>query len=169
MRPYRYDNRKRRIRYRAAKGVCLKCPLRSQCTDSKHGRRVERHMDQEPIEWADQCLGPRQRRHWMKRRKIVVEGSFADGANNHGFKRARWRGLKKMTIQNLLIAACQNLRKLLNRRPGTPRPAIKTRFFVAFAVGKTDPLLVPPPQRPLSLLPKRVESLLNIFFPTACV
>jgi len=49
----------------------------------------------------------------MSRRKYKAEGSFADGANNYGFKRARWRGLDKMEIQNLMIAAIQNLGKLL--------------------------------------------------------
>ena len=49
----------------------------------------------------------------MGRRRAVVEGSFADAANNHGFKRSRWRGLEHMTIQNLLIASIQNLRKLI--------------------------------------------------------
>jgi hypothetical protein len=49
----------------------------------------------------------------MSRRKYKAEGSFANGANNYGFKRARWRGLDKMKIQNLMIAAIQNLDKLL--------------------------------------------------------
>ena len=49
----------------------------------------------------------------MSRRKYKAEGSFADGANNYGFKRARWRGLDKMKIQNLMIAAIQNIGKLL--------------------------------------------------------
>ena len=41
---------------------------------------------------------------------------FADAANCHRFKRARWRGLVRMRIQNLLIATCQNVRKLLRPR-----------------------------------------------------
>jgi hypothetical protein len=41
-----------------------------------------------------------------------MESSFADAANNHRFKRARWRGLWKQSIQDLLIPICQNLGKL---------------------------------------------------------
>ena len=37
-----------------------------------------------------------------KRRQHLVERSFADAANRHGFKRARWRGLLKQSIQDLL-------------------------------------------------------------------
>jgi hypothetical protein len=36
-----------------------------------------------------------------------------DASNLHGFKRARWRGLIKQSIQDLLIAVVQNLRKLI--------------------------------------------------------
>ena len=48
-----------------------------------------------------------------------MERSYADAANNHGFKRSRWRGLEKVTIQDLMIAAIQNIRVLTKhwRRP----------------------------------------------------
>lgn len=117
LRPRRYDYDNRRVRYRATPSACSQCPLRSQCTRSRRGRVVERHMDQEHIDWADHCISRARRRRLMARRKCCMEGSFADAANCHHFKRARWRGLAMMTIQNLLIAACQNLRKLLRRRP----------------------------------------------------
>ena len=52
-----------------------------------------------------------------------MEGSFADAANNHHYKRARWRGLANMRIQNLLVAACQNLRKLLKAEKRRKTPA----------------------------------------------
>jgi hypothetical protein len=47
-----------------------------------------------------------------------MEGSFADAANNHHFKRARWRRLWRQQIQDYLIAAIQNVRILLAH----PRP-----------------------------------------------
>ena len=65
------------------------------------------------IDWVDGCLSKTQRKSLMSRRQYKAEGSFADGANNYGFKRARWRGTEKMTIQNLMIATIQNLGKLL--------------------------------------------------------
>jgi len=42
-----------------------------------------------------------------------MEASFADAANNHHFKRARWRRLWRQQIQDYLIAATQNVRILL--------------------------------------------------------
>ena len=53
--------------------------------------------------------------------KIFCDASLidADAANNHGFKRSRWRGLGKITIQYLMIAAAQNIRILIKhaRKP----------------------------------------------------
>jgi len=43
----------------------------------------------------------------------LMERSFADATNCHGLKRARWRGLWRQAIQDLLIAIVQNLRKLI--------------------------------------------------------
>jgi hypothetical protein len=73
----------------------------------------------------------------MARRKYKAEGSFADAANNHGFKRCRFRGMAKVRIQNLLIAAIQNLRKLmrhLSRGPGlaVAKTAISARLTGVF-------------------------------------
>jgi transposase len=101
-------------RYRAKRQTCEKCKLFEQCvTSKKFGRQVSRNLNAEYIEWADSCLSKYHRKQLLARRKYKAEGSFAHAANNYGFKRARWRGLAKMQIQNLLIAAIQNLGKLL--------------------------------------------------------
>jgi transposase len=114
-------------RYRAAKGVCAACPRREQCTQANDGRWLSRHVGQEWIDWADGCYS-REHRHRLGRRRMYrAEGSFADAANRHGYKRARWRELAGMTIQNLLIAAAQNLRKLL--RACRRKPALALAGF----------------------------------------
>ena len=101
-------------RYRAKRQTCEKCKLFKQCvTSRKFGRQVSRNLNAEYIEWADNCISRYERNELMSRRRYKAEGSFADGANNYGFKRARWRGLYKMEMQNLMIAAIQNLGKLL--------------------------------------------------------
>lgn len=121
-------------RYRAKRDVCEPCEFFSRCvTSAMHGRQVCRNVDAEYIEWADTCLSRSERKRLQARRRSKAEGSFADGANNHGFKRARWRGLEKMQIQNTLIAAVQNLRKLLrwtggNRSVAATVGVIRTRY-----------------------------------------
>ena len=77
-----------------------------------------------------------------------MEGSFADAANNHGFKRARWRRLWRQRIQDYLIATVQNVRILLragkdpraaealgrNGRIEIIAPSISVRFLVLTTV-----------------------------------
>lgn len=103
--------------------ICNACALREQCTRSRNGRKLKRHRRHELVERArlrSHSAGARQDR---KRRRYLMEGSFADGANNHGLKRARWRGLDKQQIQDYLIAACQNIRILI-RFGIRPAPAV---------------------------------------------
>lgn len=111
-----------RCRYQTDPGVCQSCPLKAQCTAGKV-RVLSRQVRQDAIDWADSRGSRWQRRARLRRRKIRAEGSFADAANHHGYKQARWRGLEKMTIQNLLIAAIQNVRKLIRRGRKRPQPA----------------------------------------------
>ncbi len=107
------ERRWNRTRYKGSKGTCRRCPVKSRCTESEGERIVSRHNDQEHIDWADGCWSKGERRRLMGRRKYLAEGSFADAANNHGYKKARWRGLTRVGIQNVMIAAVQNLRKLM--------------------------------------------------------
>jgi transposase len=101
-------------RYRVSRQTCQSCVYFSQCVSSKtNGRQVVRNVRVEYRQWADECITAGERKRLMSRRQAKAEGSFADAANNHGFKRARWRGLAMVEIQNLTIAAIQNLRKLV--------------------------------------------------------
>lgn len=104
------------IEYRIEKAaLCAGCALREQCTESKTGRSVTRPIFSELVEAGRaQANSPAARRD-RARRKHIMEGSFADAANNHGFKRARWRRLWRQQIQDWLIAAVQNLRILLKK------------------------------------------------------
>ena len=75
-----------------------------------------------------------------------MERSFADATNCHGFKRARWRGLWKQAIQDLLIATAQNLRKLVKKLVdyltlANPEIARRLRKLVS---ALTAPLIPPP-------------------------
>lgn len=115
--------KKKRIRlYRASKRICHACPLYDRCTTSrKEIRKIGRHVLQEEVDRARaQSRSPAARRSRLRRRSLM-EGSFADAANNHHFKRARWRGLQRQRIQDYLIGICQNVRLLL--RHAGPRPA----------------------------------------------
>jgi len=99
---------------------CAQCPLRKQCTESARGRTIQRHVQAHVVEAAQEEAKSPAGRYSRKRRRHVMEGSFADAANNHGAKKARWRGLGRQRIQGYLIAAVQNLR-ICSKGPTAPR------------------------------------------------
>src|SRR5260221_5516276 len=104
-------------------GVCFSCRLRELCTRSKTGRSIKRHRDQNLLDRARRQANTQRARLDRKRRQHLMERSFADAANRHGFKRARWRGLVKQSIQDLLIATIQKPRKLIRAIPKGPQSA----------------------------------------------
>ena len=95
--------------------VCKACALRTRCTRSKkHIRKLKRHVAHESVEKGRAESHSGWARRDRRRRHYLMEGSFADARNRHGFKRARWRRLHNQRIQDYLIAACQNIRIYLN-------------------------------------------------------
>jgi transposase len=102
--------------YRTRPGVCAGCALRTQCTRAKDGRSLKRHEAHELVQKARAQANSVAARRDRRRRQHLMERSFADAANNHGFKHARWRRLWRQQIQDWLIAAIQNIRILLQPR-----------------------------------------------------
>ena len=108
--------------YAAPRKACAACSLRDQCTRNKQGRTVKRHVRQDTIEeMRSRSRTPRSRRD-IRTRQHLMERSFAR-AQRHGFKRARWRGLWRVRIQEYLIAAVQNIETLI-RHGRDPRHAV---------------------------------------------
>lgn len=125
MHPRRLHPTKRTWEYQLPQAICAACPLRAQCTHAqKYGRTIHRHEAQELLDQAraqaHSAAGKRDRR----RRQYLIEGSFADAANNHGFKRSRWRRLWRQQIQDWLIASIQNVRILITRKTKKPSAAL---------------------------------------------
>jgi transposase len=118
--------------YIARAGVCAACRLRPQCTRAKLGRTLKRHPDQKLLDRARKQAASRAAKLDRKRRQHLQERNFADAANNHGFKRARWRGLWRQRIQDLLIATLQNLRILIRNNSAAMAQSL-TRLLNRFA------------------------------------
>jgi hypothetical protein len=110
----RYHERRSTYEYTPAAGVCAACALREKCTNAKTaGRTLQRHKQAAHVALGRQIArSPRARRD-RRRRQHLMEGSFAQAANEHGFKRSRWRRLWRQQIQDWLIATVQNIKILL--------------------------------------------------------
>ena len=121
MYPRGYDAQRQHTEYVTRKGVCAACPLKAQCTTSKHSRMVSRYREHELVLTARVQACSDEAWQDYRRRRHLMEGSFAQSANCHGSKRSRWRRLWRQQIQDWLIAACQNVKLLMRSLPTGPQ------------------------------------------------
>ena len=145
------------VEYRISdQALCAQCPLQPRCTRSQRGRSVTRPIFAELVETGVAQAQSAAAKKDRRRRKHLMEGSFADAANNHGFKRARWRGLWRQSIQDWLIAAVQNLRILL--RSTTPKTAATLLLCWLYFKLRLTQLTRPMPNSFLQTLKRRREN-----------
>lgn len=136
MKGRRLHPKRRTVEYYVPARGCSTCPLRAQCTRSKTGRTVQRHEHHEILQRARKQAHSARARRDRKRRQTLIEGSFADAANNHGFKRSRWRRLWRQEIQDWLIAGIQNIRILLRSRRSSGKAAAAGALAADFTLGE---------------------------------
>jgi transposase len=115
------DATQRRI-YQAPASACAACALRAQCTTSPRGRRISRNLDEDAIERVRGYHVTEAFAKAMRKRKVWVEPLFAEAKDWHGLRRFRLRGLEKVNGEAILIAAGQNLKRLLSRCGWGRRP-----------------------------------------------
>lgn len=111
------DVHRRASMYRAARGTCSDCPLKADCAPGRADRSITRRWDSDMWEDWQQHLGSRHARRMFRRRQAVSERVFALGKQNHGLRRAQFRGRPKMRVQALMTAATLNIKQLIRHRP----------------------------------------------------
>jgi transposase len=104
------------IVYRADAALCNACALKAQCTTSDRGRMVHRSLFADYVATVRGYHATAPYRKAMRKRQVWVEPLFAEAKQWHGLERLRLRGLMNANIQGLLIAAGQNLKRLLAAR-----------------------------------------------------
>ena len=112
LKPRSLKNKKQSMDYAASKEDCEFCKLRSQCTRSKTGRTVKRYFRQKDIDKMRCAAGSYASKKDIILRKSLMERSFARGTR-YGFDRARWRRQWRVSIQEYLTAAIQNIEILI--------------------------------------------------------
>jgi hypothetical protein len=96
-------------------GVCGACPLRQRCTTNTGGRSITLNFHEARLQAARaEQLRPATRR--KLRRRAVVERKLAEG-KRHGMGKARYRGTRKVLLQQRLIAGMLNLKRLFTIDP----------------------------------------------------
>lgn len=110
---YVTTNREGFREYKCRQEACCNCPLLEKCTTNKQKvRRILRHVWEE---YKEQVIKHRSEERGIQiydRRKETVERSFADAKQLHGMRYAKRRGIKNVSEQCLMAAACQNIKKI---------------------------------------------------------
>jgi len=115
----RYDRNRETFQYQGKAKICQACALKDKCTGAKRGRTLNRHLRQEEVRlMRDRAQSCRSKQD-LRTRQHLMERSFARSVPL-GLKRARWRGLWRVQIQEYLTAAIQNIMILVRyiKEPG---------------------------------------------------
>jgi hypothetical protein len=121
----KFFKKRQHYEYIAAAGTCNSCQLKDQCTKSKSGRTLKRHLRQNDLDhMVDKANSPEAKKD-IRTRQHLMERSFAQGTR-YGYQRARWRRLWRNQIQEYLTASIQNI-KILVKDVKAPAAAMQMR------------------------------------------
>jgi len=120
--PYRRELTAEKVEYRAEPAICNACPRKGECTPSEQGRSVHRSFH---ADYLDRVRGYHETEPYtkaMRKRKLWIEPLFGEAKQWHGMRQFRLRGLTKVNMEGLFIAAGQNLKRLLSAKGWGRRP-----------------------------------------------
>ena len=100
--------------YVAEAPLCNACPVQAECTDSKSGRHIFRSFFQEDLDRAKAYQETEDYQKAMRKRALWTEPLFGEAKQFHQLRRFRLRSLRKVNIEGVMVAAGQNLKRLIN-------------------------------------------------------
>jgi len=118
----KYFKKRKHYEYIASASNCNSCQLKEKCTKAKSGRTLKRHVRQNDLDFMLEQANNRESKKDIKTRQHLMERSYAR-STRYGYKRARWRRLWRVQIQEYLTAGIQNIMVLL-RNVKEPAPAL---------------------------------------------
>lgn len=122
LRPFRRELKAEKVEYRAAATICNACPRKAECTPSEQGRSVHRSFHAEYLKRVQGYHETEAYQKAMRKRKVWIEPLFGEAKQWHGMRRFRLRGLPKVNMEGLFIAAGQNLKRLSSAKGWGRRP-----------------------------------------------
>jgi len=148
--PRKLKTSRNQIEYSATAKTCRRCSLKPQCTRSKQGRTLKRHVRQDELDRMLSTSESRRAKGDIRNRQHLMERSFAR-SYRYGYQRSRWRRLWRVQIQEYLTASIQNIMVLVRNvkeqgkaaaaslvPPRPKRPSFKNIFFMAEALAKAS-------------------------------
>ena len=117
----KYFKKRKHYEYIASASTCNNCQLKEKCTKAKSGRTLKRHVRQDDLDFMLNQANSREAKRDIRTRQHLMERSFARGTR-YGYKRARWRRLWRVQIQEYLTSTIQNI-MIIVRHIKEPAPA----------------------------------------------
>jgi hypothetical protein len=114
--------------YKPKAKLCNACPVKGKCTGSKSGRHIFRSFFQEYLDRAEAYRKTEAYQKAMRKRSVWVEPLFGEAKEFHRLRRFRMRRLLKVNIEGVMIAAGQNLKRLIKHNHNMFFSIIKTAF-----------------------------------------
>ncbi len=111
-----------KVIYSADAAVCNACPVKADCTASAHGRQIARPFDADYLDRVRGYHETEEYRKAMRKRKVWIEPLFGEAKQWHRMRQFRLRGLAKVNMEGLFVAAGQNLKRLLSAKGWGRRP-----------------------------------------------
>lgn len=115
------DRPRRKVTYRAKASACKACPLKPKCTTNNHGRNLTRSPEERYLDRVRAYRETWPYQKALRKRKVWVEPLFAEAKEWHGMRRFRLRRLKKVNMEGLMVAAGQNIKRLVGASRRGPR------------------------------------------------
>jgi hypothetical protein len=122
LRRYRTEYTAEKVEYHADPASCNACPVKAACTPSAQGRAVHRRFEEAHLDRVRAYHAGEPYAKAMRKRKMWVEPLFAEGKQWHGMRRFHLRCLWRVNSEALLLAAGQNVKRLLQQRGWGRRP-----------------------------------------------
>jgi hypothetical protein len=104
------------------KKICNACPLKERCTPGRSGRKVEHGFDEAYVARVRAYRETEDYKKAIRKRKVWIEPLFGEAKQWHGLRQFRLRGLDRVNMEGLLIAAGRNIKRLLQAKGWGRRP-----------------------------------------------
>jgi transposase len=109
---------------------CNRCPVQSNCTRAAEGRRtISISNVNRELREAEIYNSTDQFKEDMKLRP-PIEGKLSELTRYHGLRRARYRGLNKLSLQCYFTAAAVNIKRWIRILMDKMKPKLKEAWAV---------------------------------------
>jgi len=107
--------------------ACAECPLREQCLGKDQRHRTVTVGQHHTVLQARRQEQRTEAFQEQARRRNAIEGTQSELVRGHGLRRARYRGLSKVRLQNYLIGAACNIKRWIRRQIWRMEQAVARR------------------------------------------